>query len=254
MISLPKVTAHHPDRVNLAWEDQLAVQSTVRSDSTDGPVAPAVRRGIVSRRELFERLGEAGRVVNLSAPAGSGKTILLRSWIEDSGLADRAAWVAVGPEWRDPQRFWISVADALRGTTPGSKVVEALTAAPDLDGWAIVERLLAELGRLEERTWLLIDDLHEVRNDELLRQLELLLMRAPATLRFVLATRHDLRLGLHRLRLDGELAEIRAADLRFSGRETRELLDASGIVLSAAGAALLHQRTEGWAAGLRLAA
>jgi len=69
----------------------------------------------------------------------------------------------------------------------------------------------------------------------------------------ILATRHDLRLGLHRLRLAGELAEIRAADLRFTERETRELLDASGITLSEAGAALLHQRTEGWAAGLRLA-
>ena len=66
-------------------------------------------------------------------------------------------------------------------------------------------------------------------------------------------TRHDLPLRLHRLRLVGELAEIRAADLRFTERETRKLLDASGIALSEAGAALLHQRTEGWAAGLRLA-
>ena len=70
----------------------------------------------------------------------------------------------------------------------------------------------------------------------------------------MLTTRHDLRLRLHQLRLAGELAEIRAADLRFSERETRELLDASGIALPDAGAALLHQRTEGWAAGLRLAA
>ena len=70
----------------------------------------------------------------------------------------------------------------------------------------------------------------------------------------ILTTRHDLRLRLHQLRLAGELAEIRAADLRFSERETRELLDVSGIALSDAGVALLHQRTEGWAAGLRLAA
>src|SRR5881296_3943302 len=111
MITLPKVTAHHPDRVNLAWEDQLAVQSTVRSDSTDGPVAPSVRRGIVSRRELFERLREAGRVVNLSAPAGSGKTILLRSWISETGRAEKTAWVSVPGQERDPQRFWIAVTD-----------------------------------------------------------------------------------------------------------------------------------------------
>ena len=67
----------------------------------------------------------------------------------------------------------------------------------------------------------------------------------------ILTTRHDLRLGLHELRLAGELTEVRAADLRLSERETRELLDASGIALSDAGVALLHQRTEGWAAGLR---
>ena len=69
---------------------------------------------------------------------------------------------------------------------------------------------------LEERVWLVIDDLHELGSAEALRQLELLIMRAPPALRFVLATRHDLRLGLHRLRLAGELTEIRTADLRFT--------------------------------------
>jgi len=72
----------------------------------------------------------------------------------------------------------------------------------------------------------------------------------PPRVHAILTARHDVRLGLHQLRLAGELAEIRAADLRFSERETRELLDASGIALSAAGVALLYQRTEGWAAGL----
>src|SRR5258707_3464843 len=79
-------------------------------------------------------------------------------------------------------------------------------------------------------------------------------MNLPPQVHAMLTTRHDLRLRLHQLRLAGELAEIRAADLRFSEREPRELLHASGIALSDAGAALLHQRTEGWAAGLRLAA
>jgi LuxR family maltose regulon positive regulatory protein len=87
-----------------------------------------------------------------------------------------------------------------------------------------------------------------------LAQLTHLLTNLPPNAHAILATRRDLRLRLHRLRLAGELAEIRAADLRFSQRETRELLEASGIVLSEAGAARLHQRTEGWAAGLRLAA
>lgn len=84
-------------------------------------------------------------------------------------------------------------------------------------------------------------------------QLTRLLTNLPPGVHAVLTTRHDLRLRLHQLRLAGELGEIRAADLRFTERETRELLDAAGIALSEAGAALLHQRTEGWAAGLRLA-
>ena len=78
----------------------------------------------------------------VSAPAGSGKTVLLRSWIGEAGVADRAAWVPVGRDERDPQRFWASVLGALRGTAPGSGLVRELTAAPDLDGWAVVERLL----------------------------------------------------------------------------------------------------------------
>lgn len=206
------------------------------------------------RRELFARLGGAARVVALSAPAGSGKTFLLRSWIEAAGLHDSAARVSVSYAERDPQRLWISVVDALRDTTPGSSFVRALTAAPDLDGGAIVERLLEDLASLESPLWLVIDDLHELRSTDALRQLELLLMRAPDALRLVLSGRHNLRLGLHRLRLEADLTEIRAADLRFSIDEARALFGAAGVELSDSALELLVERTEGWAAGLRLAA
>jgi LuxR family maltose regulon positive regulatory protein len=224
------------------------------AETAGAPVAPAVQGGIVYRRVLFGRLTGASRVTVLSAPAGSGKTFLLRSWIAEAGLVERAAWVAVQGGERDPQRFWVSVADALRLTVPGSALVRGLTAAPDLDGWAVVERLLKDLVSLEDRVWLVIDDVHELRAAEALRQLELLMMRAPPELRFVLAARHDLRLGLHRLRLEGELTEIRAADLRFTAEEARALLEAAGVALPDSALALLHERTEGWAAGLRLAA
>jgi LuxR family transcriptional regulator, maltose regulon positive regulatory protein len=226
---------------------------TQTGDAEPAPV-PAVRGGIVFRRGLFARLGAAARVTQISAPAGSGKTFLLRSWIGEAGLADRAAWVSVQGGEDDPQRFWSSVADALRDTTAGAAQMRAVTAAPDLDGRAVAERLLTDLGSLPDRIWLVIDDVHELRSNEALRQLELLVMRGPAELRVLLATRQEVRLGLHRLRLEGELTEIRAADLRFTLDEARALLEAAGVVLPDSVLALLHERTEGWAAGLRLAA
>jgi LuxR family maltose regulon positive regulatory protein len=201
---------------------------------------------------LFERLG-AARVSVVSAPAGSGKTMLLRSWIGQADRAEHAAWVPVGRGERDPQPLWLSVVAGLRQTGAGSALVQPLTAAPDLDGWAIVERLLKDLAPLNYRVWLVIDDVHEL-DPEALRQLELLLMRAPEELRFVLVTRHDVRLGLHRLRLTGELAEIRGPDLRFTVAEARELFASAGVQPTEAAVVILHERTEGWVAGLRLAA
>jgi LuxR family maltose regulon positive regulatory protein len=229
------------------------VELAAWSGAADAPAVPAVRDGVVSRPGLFRRLDQAQRVVQVSAPPGSGKTVLLRSWIAESGLAACSAWVSV-PDGCGSQRLWISVADALRDTAIGSALVRGLTAAPDLDGWTVVERLLEDLASLQDQVWLVIDDLHELGTAEALRQLELLIMRAPPALRFILVTRHDLRLGLHRLRLAGELTEIRTTDLRFSRTDARTLLDAAGVPLSDSALALLYDRTEGWAAGLRLAA
>jgi LuxR family maltose regulon positive regulatory protein len=226
--------------------NMVAARTTFRRD--------AARAAVVSRPALWERLDQSARATVVSAPPGSGKTVLLRSWIDAAGLAERAAWVPVSRDERDPQRFWLAVLDALRQTAPGSGLIRELTPAPDLDGWAIVERLLTDLARLEDRLWLVIDDVQALDADQARRQLELLLMRAPPELRFVLATRHDLRLGLHRLRLEGELTEIRAGDLRFSPDEARELLTDAGVQLTDPALARLTARTEGWAAGLRLAA
>jgi LuxR family transcriptional regulator, maltose regulon positive regulatory protein len=226
-----------------------------------GSHEPAARRqggphaaSVVSRPGLWKRLSDAARVTVVSAPAGSGKTVLLRSWIEETGLAGSAAWVQVAREESDQQRWWLSVLDALRRTDAGSALVQTLTAAPDLDGWVIVERLLSDLAPLRERLWLVADDVHELASEEARRQLELLIMRAPPGLGFVLATRHDVRLGLHRLRLAGELAELRAGDLQFTFAEARALFDAAGVNVSGPTLTTLVDRTEGWAAGLRLAA
>jgi LuxR family maltose regulon positive regulatory protein len=231
----------------------------MRATATDviPPASFAARRGNaaeVARPALFDRLERAARITLVSAPAGSGKTVLLRSWIDQRGLKGRAAWVSVERNECDVQKFWTEVVDALRGAEAGSKLLRTLEPAPSLDGWAILERLLKDLTALDERLWLVVNDLHELRSEEALHQFELLLLRAPEPLRFIVLTRRDLPIGLHRLRLSGELSEIREGELRFSCEEARLLFQAVGIQISQTALALLVERTEGWVAGLRLAA
>ena len=180
--------------------------------------------------------------------------MLLRSWVDAAGLGERVAWVSVERGERDAQRFWLSLIDASAGVVDGGDLVSRVSPSPTFRGEAVVERLLSDLASLEEPILLVIDDLHELKSADALRWLELLLARLPGQLRVVLATRDQPELGLHRLRLTGGLIELRDPDLRFSLGEARQLLEAAEIELSAAGAALLHERTEGWAAGLRLAA
>jgi LuxR family transcriptional regulator, maltose regulon positive regulatory protein len=209
---------------------------------------------LIPRPGLFELLDTAERVVLVSAPAGSGKTFLLRSWIAAEGLGDRVAWVSVGREEHDWQAFLLSVLDALRATRIGSGRIRELAAAPDSDGETAARRLLEDLSSLDERLWLVIDDLHELQSEEALRKIGRALSSAPPVLRLVLVTRRDLPLGLHRLRVEGELTEIRGEDLRFTSEESRALMDAAGVRLSDGALESLVATTEGWAAGLRLAA
>ena len=243
----------------------VEIESDAAPISPPGPVAQAnvvvlnrPRRGandqVVPRAELYERLSGAARVTQLSAAAGSGKTMLVRSWIDHAGLAGRAGWVLVDHDERDAQRFWLSVLSALRGTTAGRALIRELRAAPDLDGWTIVERLIEDLTPLGERIWLVIDDLDELHSDEALHQLEWFVKCAPPDIRFVLSSRRELRLGLHRSRVDGELTEIRTHDLRFTPSEARALFASAGVQLSDVALTQLLARAEGWAGGLRLAA
>ena len=211
--------------------------------------------GVVARGELYERLsaGVPAGVTLVAAPPGSGKTVLLRSWIDAAGLRPRTAWVQVERDERDAQHFWLSVVEQLRSAVGRLGLVRELAPAPEFDGEGAVRRLIADLEALDEPVVLVIDDLHELVAPDAQAQLELLLARRPRLLYVVLATRHDPSLGLHRLRLAGELTELRAADLRLSAEEARQLLGASGVELSAKATATLLERTEGWAAGLRLA-
>jgi LuxR family maltose regulon positive regulatory protein len=212
--------------------------------------------GLIDRDDLVAALDRAvtRKVTIISAPAGSGKTSLLRAWAGRPGPPRQLALVQVQRDQQDAQQFWLALLGVVRHVTGTNGGAELPAATPDFNAPAMVDRVLSELADARSGVTLVVDDLHELTSPEALAQLTRLLTNLPPRVRAILATRHDVRLGLHQLRLTGELAEIRATDLRFSERETSELLDASGIALSAAGAVLLHQRTEGWAAGLRLAA
>jgi LuxR family transcriptional regulator, maltose regulon positive regulatory protein len=218
-------------------------------------VAPTIPR-LIDRGDLLAALDRAaaGKVTIISAPAGSGKTSLLRAWADRPGQPHRLAVVQVQRDQHDAQQFWLALLDAVRQASATTSRTEPPAATPDFNGRAMVDRVLSELTDARDGITLVIDDLHELHSPEALSQLTRLLTNLPPQVHAILATRRDLRLRLQQLRLAGELAELRAAELRFTERETRELLDASGISLSEAAAALLHQRTEGWAAGLRLAA
>jgi LuxR family transcriptional regulator, maltose regulon positive regulatory protein len=224
--------------------------------TTKHPQTAVAASRLIQREALLAALGlaAAAKVTLISAPAGGGKTSLLQTWADGPGRAHRLAVIQVRRDQQDSQQFWLAVLAAIRVTAGVVGEGEQPAAIPEFHEQTIVERVLSELGEHGERTFLVIDDLHELTSPEALTQLTRLLERLPQHVHAILATRHDLPLRLHKLRLAGELAEIRAADLRFTEDETRRFLDSWGIELSDSGLTKLHQRTEGWAAGLRLAA
>jgi LuxR family transcriptional regulator, maltose regulon positive regulatory protein len=215
----------------------------------------SVARGLLDRDDLLQLVDRTvtKRVTVISAPPGSGKTSLLRAWADRSTNPRRVAFVSVDRDQQEAQRFWGAVLDAIRGPARSIDPETQPAATAALDGDQVVDRVLSEVAEQVEPVVLIIDDLHELRSADALTQLEHLLAILPSSARVVLSSRRDPPFRLHQLRLADEIGEIRAGDLRFSERETRELLAAAGIGLSDAGVSALYERTEGWAAGLRLA-
>jgi LuxR family maltose regulon positive regulatory protein len=239
-------------------DSMTSLATTQPEEHLEQPISRdvSVVRGLLDRDDLLQMLDRAvtKRVTVISAPPGSGKTSLLRAWEDRSTSPRRVAFVSVERDQQDAQRFWCAVLDAIR--SPARSIDPETHPAPSaaLDGDQGVERVLSEVAEQVEPVVLIIDDLHELRSADALTQLEHLLAILPSPARVVLSSRRDPPIRLHQLRLADEIAELRAGDLRFTERETRDLLAASGVDLSDAGAAALCQRTEGWAAGLRLAA
>ena len=218
---------------------------------------PAGRPGTVARQALLEDLAEslAARLVLMVAPAGWGKTSLLRDWwlaAQDSG----AAWLSAREGDNDPARFWSGVIAALGTAAPGTgaAALETLAAHGSLTpGW-VETLLLDELASMPRRITLVIDDFHLITNPEVRSGFEFLVEHMPPTLSLMVAARCDPELPLARLRARGELAEIRAEQLRFSQEEAELLLNQTlGVTLPPDEIHALWQRTEGWAAGLYLA-
>jgi LuxR family maltose regulon positive regulatory protein len=221
--------------------------------------APSARRELVSRTALLGELAaERGhKLTLLSAPPGSGKTTLLAAWrrLEQPGRA--FAWLSLDGGDNDPARFWTYAVEALRTVEPGvGAATLGLLRAPGaqlLEG--IVTGLVNDLATRSGQLALVLDDYHLITNPEIHESLAFLLEHQPPGLHLVVATRSDPPLPLPRLRARGELLELRAAELRFAHGETELFLNGLlGLGLDAVDIASLHDRTEGWAAGLYLAA
>jgi LuxR family maltose regulon positive regulatory protein len=221
-------------------------------------VAPLPRWRPVLRPRLLRLLeaGTRGPLTVLAAPPGAGKTVLLTSWIMDGHPPGPVAWMTVDRGDDDPTRFWAHVVAALRSSdaVPPDGLLAGLGPPPPeaTDGFLAV--LVNGLAELPGPVVLVLDDLHEATGPAVAAGLRFLLRHAPAQLRLVVATRADPPLPLHRQLLAGQLTEVRAADLAFTPAEAGELLAGLGVDLPAGELETLWTRTEGWVAGLRLAA
>jgi LuxR family transcriptional regulator, maltose regulon positive regulatory protein len=216
---------------------------------------PRPRPGFVRRERLLQQLdeGAARELTLVCAPAGFGKTSLLADWARRS--QQPVAWLTLDQGDNDPTRFWRYTSAALDPVCEGiADAVGALLRGP-LALEALITVVVNELAARADRLALVLDDLHLVEAAPVHDGIALLLDRLPAQLGLVLASRADPPLELARLRARGQMFELRAAELRFTSEETAALLlEAIGLELPEASLSTLASRTEGWAAGLQLAA
>ena len=220
---------------------------------------PPPRPAAVRRKRLHDGLRAAreARLCAVVAPAGWGKTTLLAQWAREPEQRLCTAWVSLDRSDDEPVRFWAYALTALSAldATVSARALAALS-APAVDPVTVaVPTLLNDLAAISAQYVLVLDDVHVLHDRQVWEGLEFLLEYLPPSLRVVMAGRADPALPLARLRARGQLAEIRADDLRFTLEESADLVAAvGGSRLPPASAAQLWERTEGWAAGLQLAA
>ncbi len=218
---------------------------------------PPPQPGVIRRARLIERLnaGLGGKLTLISAPAGFGKTTLLSDWL--AGCGRRVAWVALDAGDHKPIRFLTYVTAALQTLEAGigGAALEALRSASPPPLEALLASLLNDIAALPDDLLLVLDDYHVLASEPIDAALTLLLDHLPPQLHLVIATREDPQLPLARLRARGQLNAVRMADLRFTVAEAAAFLNQRmGLHLAEADVAALETRTEGWIAGLQLAA
>jgi len=222
--------------------------------------APALRQEWVQREDLVGYLagGSSARLVLVAAPAGSGKTIAVAQWAA-STIEDRPfAWVSLDRGDNDPARLWLHVVSALQRACPqfdGEDTLRALRAPiPDIPG-TVLPGLVNELAELPGPVVVVLDDYHVVSDHSCHDQVAFLLPHLPSGVQLVLVTRADPPLPLARLRAAGEVAEVRAHELRFTAAQVAALVRrVAAVELPGPDLTDLVERTEGWPAGVYLAA
>jgi LuxR family maltose regulon positive regulatory protein len=263
----------------MAWEDYEAVdhsrapseherqrrrERAARSARAAGPVFdllasklrhPVVRPGTVRRLPLIERLrqGDGRPVVSVVAPAGYGKTTLLSQWAERNGQA--FAWVSVDEGDNDPKVLLTYVAEALNAVEPiDRRVFDALASPVSSVPGSVVPRLGSAFYSMTSPVALVLDDVQALHNSECRAALSVLADHVPPGSRLALAGRAEPPLRVARLRAEGRILEIGPEDLSLTCDEASSLLRDAGVALGEDEVAGLHRRTEGWPAGLYLAA
>src|SRR5215469_9222954 len=218
---------------------------------------PGIRPNVVSRPHLLERLNEGlhRKLTLISAPAGFGKTTLVSQWL--AGGPRPAAWLSLDEGENDPSRFLTYLIAALQTleATIGAGVMNVLQSPQPLSTESIMMTLLNDITAISDEFVLVLDDYHVIEAQPVGQAITSLVEHLPPHMHLVIVTREDPPLPLARLRARGYLSELRAADVRFTPAEAAEFLNqVMGLDLSAEDIAALERRTEGWIAGLQLAA
>jgi LuxR family maltose regulon positive regulatory protein len=228
--------------------------SSVRELKTRPPTLPP---GLVPRPELIARLTSAAElpVTLVCAGPGAGKTSTVASWVASRPVRSPIGWLSLDSSDNDPPMFWSNVITAVlsSGAVPATNSLREM-ALTTVFGPTELLTVMDRLAQLPIPVVLVLDDVHEITNAAVVESLGYLVDHLPPSLRLVLVSRADPVLRLHRLRVAGQLTDIRTQALSFSEMETAELFRGAGLPLDAGQVTTLRNRTEGWPAGLRMAA